>query len=175
MEWVIIQTPTTNIAKILKLSEGCDVCFIVKCSSDGISPIGTIFASNKTIMYFDELRYFTAISAIDFEGCSNLRRVSINSSSVSFAYMDCSARSGCRWNVIRMNTKGFTSTYATSGMSSLTFIFRQNSVVAVQSGMRGFGSIKIYVPDNLVDTYKTSGNWPAYASYIHPISEYTGV
>lgn len=74
-----------------------------------------------------------------------------------------------------MNTKGFTSTYATSGMSSLTFIFRQNSVVAVQSGMRGFGSIKIYVPDNLVDTYKTSGNWPAYASYIHPISEYTGV
>ena len=73
-----------------------------------------------------------------------------------------------------MNTKGFTSTYATSGMSNLTFIFRQNSVVAVQSGMRGFGSIKIYVPDDLVGTYKTSGNWPAYASSIHPISEYTG-
>lgn len=73
-----------------------------------------------------------------------------------------------------MKTTGFTSTYATDSMSNLTFIFQQNSVVAVQSGMRGFGNIKIYVPDNLVDTYKTSGNWPAYASRIHPISEYTG-
>ena len=75
---------------------------------------------------------------------------------------------------MKMSTKGFTSTYATSGMSNLTFIFRQSSVVAVQSGMRGFGNIKIYVPDDLVAVYKTATNWSSYASYIHPISEYTG-
>lgn len=39
--------------------------------------------------------------------------------------------------------------------------------------MRSF-THRFYVPDDLVDTYKTSGNWPAYASRIHPISEYTG-
>lgn len=72
-----------------------------------------------------------------------------------------------------MKTTGFTSTYATDSSSGQTFVLRQNSVIAVQSGMRAFGH-KIYVPDNLVDTYKTSGNWPAYASRIYPISEYTG-
>ena len=136
--------------------------------------IGTTFQGNTKIRYFDELQYFTISSLNNFNNCSNLVRVSINSPNVSFGYLHCRTKAGCRWNVIRMKTTGFTSTYATDSMSNLTFIFRQNSVVAVQSGMRGFGNIKIYVPDNLVDTYKTSGNWTSYASRIHPISEYTG-
>lgn len=32
----------------------------------------------------------------------------------------------------------------------------------------------IYVPDNLVDSYKTRTNWSVYASQIKPLSEYTG-
>ena len=138
------------------------------------NPIGTTFQNNKKIQYFDELRYFTNTSSVNFNNCSNLVKVSINSSKVIFEYLYCRTKKGCRWDVINMNSKGFNSTYATDSMSDLTFIFRQNSVVAVQSGMRGFGNIKIYVPDNLVETYKTSGNWTAYASRIHPISEYTG-
>lgn len=32
----------------------------------------------------------------------------------------------------------------------------------------------IYVPDNLVESYKTATNWSTYASQIKPLSEYTG-
>ena len=32
----------------------------------------------------------------------------------------------------------------------------------------------IYVPDDLVDSYKSATNWSTYASQIKPISEYTG-
>lgn len=32
----------------------------------------------------------------------------------------------------------------------------------------------IYVPDDLVDSYKSATNWSAYASQIKPLSEYTG-
>ena len=169
-ESVVTRAKTeSDVAGTVKVKEG-----ITLAQAAAVSSIGTTFQNNTKIMYFDELQYFTNNSAHSFSGCSNLVRVSINSSKVSFGYTNCSTKAGCRWNVIRMHTNGFTSTYATNGMSRLTFIFRQNSVIAVQSGMRGFGNIKIYVPDNLVDTYKTSGNWPSYASYIHPISEYTG-
>jgi hypothetical protein len=34
--------------------------------------------------------------------------------------------------------------------------------------------VSIYVPDSLVDSYKTAENWSAYASQIKPLSEYTG-
>ena len=33
------------------------------------------------------------------------------------------------------------------------------------------GTGYIYVPDNLVDSYKTATNWSAYAAQIKPISE----
>lgn len=33
------------------------------------------------------------------------------------------------------------------------------------------GGLSIYVPDNLVDTYKTATNWTAYADKIRPMSE----
>lgn len=32
----------------------------------------------------------------------------------------------------------------------------------------------IYVPDELVDSYKAATNWTTYANYIKPLSEYTG-
>ena len=34
--------------------------------------------------------------------------------------------------------------------------------------------LNIYVPDNLVETYKTATNWTAYADKIKPISEWEG-
>lgn len=169
-ESVVTRAKTeSDVAGTVKVKHG-----ITLAQAALVSSIGTTFQGNTKIRYFDELQYFTISSLNNFNNCSNLVRVSINSPNVSFGYLHCRTKAGCRWNVIRMKTTGFTSTYATDSMSNLTFIFRQNSVVAVQSGMRGFGNIKIYVPDNLVDTYKTSGNWTSYASRIHPISEYTG-
>lgn len=36
------------------------------------------------------------------------------------------------------------------------------------------GTGYIYVPDDLVDSYKAATNWSAYAAQIKPLSEYTG-
>ena len=32
--------------------------------------------------------------------------------------------------------------------------------------------LKIYVPDDSVETYKTATSWNSYATRIHPLSEY---
>lgn len=39
------------------------------------------------------------------------------------------------------------------------------------AGLSVTGGFKVYVPDNLVDTYKTATNWSTFADQIKPISE----
>ena len=65
--------------------------------------------------------------------------------------------------------------------SSLTNLFLPQSTMAVKANSdalmatpiwRGDGTI--WVNDNLVNTYKSATNWIVLASYIKPISEYTG-
>ena len=51
-------------------------------------------------------------------------------------------------------------------------ILRMNWVAALAASPQG--KPKTYVPDDLLDSYKTAENWSEIASYIHPISEYTG-
>ena len=61
------------------------------------------------------------------------------------------------------------------------FIIRNESAVVTLGSAYVFTSCKVqsgkafvYVPDALVDSYKTATNWSAMASYIKPLSEYTG-
>ena len=63
------------------------------------------------------------------------------------------------------------------GCTSLTtIIFGADQVVHIGNNIFGNTPIKngtgyIYVPDNLVDSYKTATNWSAYANQIKPLSE----
>lgn len=62
-----------------------------------------------------------------------------------------------------------------------TLIIRTPDVVCTLGGTSVFGSSKIhsktgsiYVPDDLVDSYKSATNWSTYASIIKPLSELEG-
>lgn len=58
-----------------------------------------------------------------------------------------------------------------------SFVFYSTTPPTMAS-TNAFSSIstaaKIYVPDDSVDAYKAASNWSTYASYIYPLSEYTG-
>ena len=60
--------------------------------------------------------------------------------------------------------------YADNGMNNLCSLYNSNALneTPIRSGT-GY----IYVPDDLVDSYKAATNWSVYASQIKPLSEYT--
>jgi Leucine-rich repeat (LRR) protein len=67
---------------------------------------------------------------------------------------------------------------AFSNCTSLTTIILSNNQVTTLSDISVFtdssianGTGYIYVPDNLVDSYKTATNWSTYANQIKPLSE----
>lgn len=81
-----------------------------------------------------------------------------------------------RWNIINARTDVLSNTnWGIRGIGSngeSTMILRMNWVAALAANPQG--KPKTYVPDELLDAYKTAANWSGIASYIHPISEYTG-
>lgn len=57
---------------------------------------------------------------------------------------------------------------------TLSFTFPSTTMVTLgtTNAFNGYNSsMKIYVPSNLVNTYKAATNWRTYASYIYPIPE----
>lgn len=65
-----------------------------------------------------------------------------------------------------------------SKMSTLvlggTVVCSLNNTAALVGTKIESGTGYIYVPDDLVDSYKAATNWSTYASQIKPLSEYTG-
>lgn len=61
--------------------------------------------------------------------------------------------------------------YADNGTDNMCSLYNSNALNSTLiANKKGY----IYVPDNLVDSYKTATNWSVYASQIKPLSEYTG-
>lgn len=65
--------------------------------------------------------------------------------------------------------------------SSLVAVVLERDAVCVLTQTNAFtgtpiakGTGYVYVPDNLVDSYKSATNWSTYADQIKPLSEYTG-
>ena len=59
------------------------------------------------------------------------------------------------------------------GNNAINFVFANNSIITL-SGYGWFSSYteaKLYVPDNLVDTYKTTSGWSDIANQIKGISQ----
>lgn len=68
-----------------------------------------------------------------------------------------------------------------AGASNLETLILRSSTICTLMSANAFDSTKIaagtgyiYVPDNLVDSYKTVTNWVAFANQIKPISELEG-
>ena len=114
----------------------------------------------------DCLRYNTGLSSVVFSGCTGLgQRCLANCSSlesVDIGGVTCTIASDAFYNSAHIRT-----------------IVLRGSTVAVLSNVNAFAMTKIpsgyggiYVPDNLVSSYKTATNWSAFADSIYPISEY---
>lgn len=87
-------------------------------------------------------------------------------------------------SVQKIDTSSVTSiaAYALGNAQQLdTLILRNSSVCTLANSTNTFTNTKIaagtgyiYVPDNLVDSYKTATNWVTFANQIKPISELEG-
>lgn len=96
-----------------------------------------------------------------FQSCVNLKVVDVGLkatiTSGSSAYIAANAMNGCE-NLTALIIRS-TKAWSLQNVSALT-----GTPIANGTGY-------IYVPDNLVDTYKAASNWAAYADQIKPISE----
>lgn len=114
-----------------------------------------------------------------FSGCTALKNVNIPIATLDYApFNNCSSleRLDLGVNADYINALSF------AGCASLTvLILRCFKKVAQLNNANAFngtpiasGTGHIYVPDNLVEQYKTAPNWSTYASQIKPISELEG-
>lgn len=112
-----------------------------------------------------------------FWGCSKLSQVSLPlvTTIMSFTFRDTVIQKIDFLSVNNIESSAFI--YA----RQLDTLILRNSNVCVLKNIDAFNSTKIaagtgyiYVPDNLVDSYKIATNWVTFANQIKPISELEG-
>ena len=117
----------------------------------------------------------TTIGNSAFSSCTSLTTVNLPecTSIGDYAFSNCT-------NLTTIDLPKCTSIerYAFNSCTSLTTIILSNNQVATLKNISAFnnsatenGSGYIYVPDNLVDSYKSDTNWSNYANRIKPLSE----
>lgn len=98
------------------------------------------------------------ISSSAFVGCTSLTKVELPQCSYlgQYVFNGCSNLSAVVFSI--------EDTYVT--IQDLNYLPFNNTPIASGTGF-------IYVPDNLVNNYKTMSGWSTYANAIKPLSEYT--
>ena len=157
-----------------------------KCTSIGAYAFGEYEIKNK---YGDIIEKYsscidlttislpecTSIAYSAFSGCTNLTTVNLSKcTSIDGAFYNCT-------NLTTVNLPKCTSIgeYAFENCPNLTtVIFNNDEIVQMNSAYMIFegtpikdGTGYIYVPNDLVDSYKTDTKWSTYANQIKPISE----
>ena len=137
--------------------------------------------TNVNISNFDT-RSVTTMGSM-FERCSNLSKIDVsnfdtsNVSAVNSMFMYCSKLESV--DLSSFDTSKVTSTQwmfrYCNNLSKLIInrqdIFKNLDTQMLQYTKIYYGSGYIYVPDNMVESYKSATNWSEYADQIKPISE----
>ena len=115
------------------------------------------------------------IVATSFQNCFSLTNIVIPSGVKSIG---ANAFANCRslTNITIPSSVTSIGNYAFAYCYPLTtFVFERTAGITTIGGANTFiginSSTKIYVPDDLVATYKSASNWSTYRNYIYPISE----
>ena len=115
--------------------------------------VGTYAFRDDKLLTTADFPAATSISTNAFSGCSSLTSVSLPAAT-------------------SISTSAF---YGCSSLTSLTLSKNQVATLSATNAFTGTpianGTGYIYVPDNLVDQYKTAANWATYANQILPISQ----
>lgn len=143
-----------------------------------VTSVGAYCAYNYTALTSIYLPAATSIGQYAFYGCTGLTDVNLPAATSIGKY----AFNGCK-NLECVDLSGSAkptiNTYAFQNCKKLNAVIIRSDTVATLSGTnalsgtliaQGLGGI--YVPDDLVDTYKAATNWATYAANIYPISAY---
>lgn len=117
----------------------------------------------------------TTVGSYGFYDCTALASVSLPSAMAigEEAFDGCSALTSIE--LPKATYIGYSCFYDCSALKTL--VIRQSDSVCELAGSVFVGCSAlagIYVPDSLVDSYKTATNWKSRASKIKPLSEYEG-
>lgn len=171
-----------NIPKITELPGSCFYGCAKITDMDMFSKINTIgescFYNCKGILRanFPEVK---TVGSSAFRGCNSMTQfIAPKATSIkSSCFYDCTELKKVDLGEIRNLEQ--THLFTNSGLETL--ILRQSTFVTVLSSSSPFnntpiknGTGYIYVPDDLVDSYKSATNWSTYANQIKPISELEG-
>ena len=115
------------------------------------------------------------ISTQCFRGCSSLVEVTFPEATHVEAYAFYGDKALTKVRLPKVKSFGVSALNGCTGLTTL--IIEQTDAICTLAGnvfansSVASGTGYVYVPDNLVDTYKSYTNWSAYASQIKPLSE----
>ena len=130
---------------------------------------GTITSiSNDRVTTINDYAFYgcTALTTVNFPAVTNLG---------TYAFYGCTALTTADFSAVESLQRA--AFYNCSALTSL--ILRNNAVVtlvttnAFNNSAIKTGTGYVYVPDNLVDSYKAAANWSTYAAQIKGLSELT--
>ena len=159
-----------NIAGYKFYGSGLTTVNLPKCIS-----IGYAAFSNCTNLITVNLPECTNIEGDAFENCTSLTTIVLPKCTFinHYAFKNCTSLTTV--NLPECTNIG---TCAFENCTNLTTIILSNNQIVTLKDIRAFnnssianGTGYIYVPDNLVDSYKTATNWSTYANQIKPINE----
>lgn len=148
-----------------------------KLTSTGDNTFG-----NNTSLVTVNLPEATSLGSFLFEACSSLKNVNIPKVTLvhNQAFRECSALETIEFPSLTELTGWGQMFYGCSSLT--TVVIRNTTKVALLNMGNAFSGTKIasgtgyiYVPDELVDSYKVATNWVTYANQIKPLSEYVEV
>lgn len=127
-----------------------------------------------------DLPYVPSIPASSFADCSKLERITFpKATSIGqYAFQNCSNLLGA--DLVSVNTTLAVACFYNCPKFATLIIRNQDAVVAMNNvnciGRTAIanGTGFVYVPDHLVDNYKSATNWSTYANQIKPLSELEG-
>lgn len=174
----LITAPTIDTSKTTNMSNMFRYCRALESvpayDTSKVTKFNYMFSSCQNLISvpFMDLSSATEVSSL-FEGCQKLKTIEVTSwEKVTSVYSAGGIAQSCynlRNFIIRNATKApilYTSTPPFK--QCYGFIGEFNSKYNVYGAKWG----RIYVPDELVDTFKSATNWSKYADLFYPLSEY---
>ena len=140
-----------------------------------VTSVGSYAFQNCASLTVADFPVATSVGSYAFQNCASLTVADfpVATSVGSYAFTGCSALTSADFPVatsIGGSAFRYCSNLTSLTLSNTTIATLSNSLALLDTPIAN-GTGHIYVPDDLVDQYKTATNWATYANQILPISQ----